>query len=199
MTFTIPHPVTIRIATPDDAARLVDIYRPYVESTAITFENEVPSVAAFAHRIASTLERYPYLVAVDADGNIVGYAYAGPLKERVACDWAAETSVYLDKSACRCGIGTMLYDSLIDLLLLQHVTNLYACITYANQEDHLYNHGSVRFHDQMGFKIRGHFHECGYKFGRWWDVVWSEKIIAPHLPQQQPFIPFNKLTNRPQQ
>ncbi len=67
-----PCPFTIRIATPADAPALVEIYRPYVERTAITFEYDVPSVADFAQRIARTLERHPYLVAEDADGNIVG-------------------------------------------------------------------------------------------------------------------------------
>ena len=72
----------IRMATPDDAEALLAIYAPYVRDTAITFEWDVPSVEDFRQRIAHTLERYPYLVAESTGGRALGYAYAGPLKER---------------------------------------------------------------------------------------------------------------------
>ena len=80
----------IRVATVEDAAQLLEIYRPYVEQTAITFEYEVPSVEEFRHRIATVLARYPYLV-YEQDGKIFGYAYVGPFHERAAYDWAVET------------------------------------------------------------------------------------------------------------
>ena len=70
-TTDIKRQLRIRIATPEDAARLVAIYAPYVEQTAITFEYEVPSVEEFAGRIEHILEKYPYLVA-EAEGEIIG-------------------------------------------------------------------------------------------------------------------------------
>ena len=82
-----PDDLTIRAATPEDAAALLEIYAPYVEKTAVTFEYAVPSAEEFAGRIARTLERYPYLIAM-AEGQIMGYACAGPFKERAAYDWA---------------------------------------------------------------------------------------------------------------
>ena len=65
--------------------KLVDIYRPYVTDTAITFEYEVPSAEEFAERIRHTLEMYPYIVA-SAYGRILGYA--GDKKKYVFCAMA---------------------------------------------------------------------------------------------------------------
>ena len=73
--------LTIRTATEKDAAALLDIYRLYVEKTAITFEYEVPTLEEFRQRIHQTLEKYPYLVA-EADGEIVGYAYLSAFQYR---------------------------------------------------------------------------------------------------------------------
>ncbi len=93
----------IRMATPDDAEALLAIYAPYVRDTAIAFEWDVPTVEEFRARIARTLERYPYLVAESAGGRALGYAYAGPFRERKAYDWACELSIYVARDARGCG------------------------------------------------------------------------------------------------
>ena len=84
----------IRISTERDAEELIEIYAPYVEKTAISFEYKVPSVQEFEQRIRRVLEKYPYIVA-EKDGQIVGYAYAGVFKDRSAYDRAVETTVYV--------------------------------------------------------------------------------------------------------
>lgn len=91
--------IDIRVAEPADAQALLDIYAPYVTSTAITFEYAVPSEPQFTERIRHTLRRYPFLVA-ERQGTLLGYAYAGPFKERPAYDWAAETTIYV-RQDCR--------------------------------------------------------------------------------------------------
>ena len=85
---------TIRLATVEDAEAMLDVYRPYVERTAVSFELDPPDVAEFENRIAHTLERYPWLV-LECGGVIVGYAYAGPLKSRAAYSHSVEVSIYL--------------------------------------------------------------------------------------------------------
>ena len=88
------HPsVSIRYATPADAAQIREIYAPYVRETAITFEYEVPSVEEFQNRIAHTLVRYPYLVAVEEEGMIRGYSYASCYYGRAAYDRSVEVSI----------------------------------------------------------------------------------------------------------
>lgn len=77
----------LRVARPEDAAALLEIYAPYVTDTAITFEYDIPSTEEFAGRIAQTLARYPYLVAEDSQGQALGYAYAGVFHARPAYDW----------------------------------------------------------------------------------------------------------------
>ena len=102
--------VKLRIATIQDAAALLDIYAPYVENTAITFEYTVPSVQEFEQRISNTLQTYPYLVA-EIDNEIVGYTYASLFRERCAYQWAVEVSIYVKKTAKKMGIGKKLYQT----------------------------------------------------------------------------------------
>lgn len=174
---------TIRAALPRDAEALLRIYAPYVEKTAITFEYEVPSIQEFAGRIERTLVRYPYLVA-EADGVPVGYAYAGPFKTRAAYDWAVETTVYADGGMKRRGIGRKLYEVLEKALAAQNILNLNACIAYPEEEDPYLTRDSVNFHQRMGYRMVGRFSQCGYKFGRWYDMVWMEKHIGAHTAHQ---------------
>ena len=117
----------IRQVQKADAAALAEIYRPYVEETAITFEYEAPSVEAFGERIAQITARYPYLVAEDAAGRPCGYAYASAFKGRAAYDWSVETSIYVLRGLQGRGIGRALYAELEACLRRQNVRNLYAC------------------------------------------------------------------------
>ena len=170
----------IRHATPSDAEALRAIYAPYVEQTAITFEYDVPTVEEFAARISGTLEEFPYLVVED-DGRVLGYAYAGRLKARRAFDWAVETSIYLAGDARGRGIGRALHDALADELARMGVTNLYALVAATEDEDdpHL-DDGSIRFHEHMGYREAGRLLRCGYKFDRWYDLVFMELAVADH-------------------
>lgn len=186
--------ITISIATTEDAEQLLQIYRPYVEQTAITFEYEVPTVGEFKKRIEQTLEKYPYLVA-EKDGILVGYAYVSPFKSRPAYDWSVETSVYVGMEYKRCGIGRILYEALEHILQLQGILNVNACIAYPKEEDEYLTMDSVRFHEKMGYQMVGCFHDCGYKFNRWYDMVWMEKMIGEHRSDQKSVIPFPKIEN----
>ena len=184
--------IRLRPAAPGDAVALCRIYAPYVEKTAITFEYEIPTAEEFARRIHHTLERYPYLVA-EREGKILAYAYAGPLKERAAYDWAAELSVYVDPAARHLGLGRLLYEKLEEILKEQNVRVLYACITSPREEDEYLTRNSEQFHAHMGFTLAGTFHHCGYKFGRWYDVIWMEKEIGERLPDMPAFVPWPEL------
>lgn len=180
----------IRPATEADAVELLAIYRPYVEKTAITFEYEVPTVEEFKDRIRHKLERYPYIVVESTETGkteILGYAYASPFKERAAYDWSVELSVYVREDCKGKGIGKKLYAAMEKCLKAQGICNLYACIgvpsTDANGnrlcDEHL-DMNSVDFHSHMGYELIGEFHKCGYKFDRWYSMVWMEKMIGEH-------------------
>ena len=121
--------IIIRVASTEDAQTLLEIYRPYVEHTAITFEYDVPDIEVFMNRIKNTQKTYPYLVA-EYQGEILGYAYAGAFKERAAYDWAVETSIYVRQNQKRMGVGSLLYEKLEEILKRQGILNVNACIAY---------------------------------------------------------------------
>ena len=181
-----PAGVHIRIAQPEDAEQLLAIYAPYVRETAITFEYEVPTLEEFIQRIRNTKARYPYLTA-ELNGQIAGYAYAGAFHARKAYDWAVETSIYVDRTKKGMGIGAELYDTLEKILKEQNILNLNACIAWPETEDEHLTKDSVKFHEHLGYRMVGEFHQCGYKFHRWYNMVWMEKHIGAHL-QNQPDI-----------
>ena len=171
--------ITIRNAVPEDAPALLAVYAPYVTDTAITFEYDVPSEAEFRARIAATLEKYPYFVA-EKGGRAVGYAYAGPFRTRAAYGWSAELSIYLAPEAKGLGLGRRLYEALEEALRKMGILNMYACISWPEEEDAYLDRHSVAFHAHMGFRMVGEFRRCGYKFGRWYSMVWMEKLIGGH-------------------
>lgn len=180
----------IRIATEADSPRLLEIYAPYVLNTAISFEYDVPSREDFAGRIRSTLARFPYLV-VEADGLAVGYAYAGTFKSRAAYAWSVEASIYVDGGFHGRGIGRALYESLEACLREQGVTNVNACIATPVVDDEYLTRASILFHARMGYRVVGEFTSCACKFGRWYDMTWMEKHLAPHVQNPAPVRSFN--------
>ena len=177
--------ISIRNATLADAERLVEIYNYYVKNTAITFEYDTPSPAEFRTRIEKTMARYPYLV-IQKDGHIEGYTYAGVFKGRAAYDWSCEMSIYLDRNAQKCGLGRMLYEALETELKKMGILNLYACIGYPETEDEYLTRNSAGFHAHLGYIKVGEFHKCGYKFGRWYNMIWMEKMIGEHKDRKAP-------------
>ena len=171
--------VRIREAAVEDAVRLLEIYAYYVEKTAITFEYDVPSLEEFRGRIRHIKERYPYLV-IERNGVIEGYAYAGVFKDRAAYDRSCEMTIYLDRGAVGGGLGRKLYEALEEALKAQGMLNLYACIGYPDEPDEYLDYNSAQFHEHLGYRTVGTFHQCGYKFGRWYSMIWMEKMIGEH-------------------
>ena len=126
-----------------------------------------------------------------AEGRIFGYSYVSPFKERAAYDWAVETSIYVAMDARRMGVGAKLYAKLEECLKAQGILNVNACIGYPEKEDEYLTRDSVRFHEKLGYKMVGRFHACGYKFDRWYDMVWMERWIGAHVSPQPPIRPFS--------
>ena len=148
--------VLLRVATLEDAKAIQAIYAPYVETTAITFEEVVPSVEEFEGRIQKTLENFPYLV-LEEDGEVVGYAYAGRFSARAAFDWSTEVSIYISLNHQRKGYGKLLYAALEKKLLELGYQNIYACVAVPEVEDEYLTMNSVNYHKYLGFEECGHF------------------------------------------
>lgn len=177
--------LVIREARVTDSEALLEIYRPYVEDTTITFEYQVPTETVFAKRIIDTLARYPYLVA-EVAGEVLGYAYASVYKPREAYDWSCEVTVYVKKDGKARGIGSALYQRLEELLSKQGVCTLVACITAGNET-------SVAFHRKWGYRQVACFEQLGYKFGAWQDVLWFQKQLQSLPETPADFVPYSLL------
>ena len=185
----------IREADIQDAAGIRAVYAPYVESTAITFEYDVPGVEEFRHRIARTQKRYPYFVA-EEDGRILGYAYAGPFAQRPAYDWAAELSVYVDRKLHKKGLGKALYGALLEALQKMGILDAYACIGYPETPDEYLDFNSAEFHAHLGFVPVDIFRNCGYKFNRWYHMIWMGKNLGEHRSGQPSVQPYPAVRDR---
>ena len=182
--------ISIRFAKPEDAKELLKIYAYYVTDTAISFETEVPSEEEFKLRIEEVLKSYPFIVACK-DDEILGYAYLHSFVGRKAYELSAETTIYLNPDKKKMGIGKKLYSVLEDIAKAQNITNLYSCIGYVDKEDEYLNNNSVQFHEHIGYRMVGKFENCGHKFGRWYHMVWMEKIIGKHEEIKE-FIKFEE-------
>lgn len=161
---------SVRVAAPPDAAAMLAIYAPIVRTSAITFEDEPPSIAEFAERVRTVTARWPWLVH-EQDGAVTGYAYATTWRTRAAYQWTVETTVYVHPDAYRRGIARALYRSLAACLRLQGARLAIGAITLPNP-------GSVALHETCGFRLVGVHRACGHKLGRWHDVGFWELGLA---------------------
>jgi L-amino acid N-acyltransferase YncA len=167
----------IRAATDTDAASLLTIYRPFVETTAVSFETVAPTVDEFAARITKANVDWNWLVA-ERHGQCVGYAYASSHRERRAYRWSVEVSAYVHPDQHGQGIGKALYRELFSELVGKGFCNAYAAITLPNE-------GSVALHRSVGFEFIGTFKSVGRKFGRWHDVAWFHRVLRDAPPSDE--------------
>jgi len=162
----------VRPATAADAAACVEIYRPYVLDTAITFETDVPTVEEMADRIVDARVMREWLV-LEVDGEVTGYAYAHQFNSRAAYQWSVETSVYLAQDRLRCGGGRMLYAELLRRLAERGFRRAFAGIAQPND-------ASNALHQAFGFRRAGHYRRVGWKHGAWHDVQWWQlDLLGP--------------------
>lgn len=161
--------VQIRQASLADATDLHRIYAPIVSETAISFEEVPPTIEEMEKRIALTLANYPYFVAI-MDGKVCGYAYASQHAARAAYRYSVNTAVYIASEVRRTGIGRELYSILLPELTRRGFHAAFAGIALPNL-------ASVALHESMGFEPLGVYREVGFKFGRWHDVGWWQRLL----------------------
>lgn len=161
-----------------DAEACAELYAPYVKDGPISFEERPPSAAEFAGRIERTSATHPWLVA-ERGGEVVGYAYACPHRERTAYRWSVDVSVYVAAGHVGEGIGRALYTALFERLRAQRFRMAFAGITLPNE-------ASVALHEGLGFVQVGRMREVGWKLGEWRDVGWFQLELAPAAAEQPP-------------
>ena len=161
----------IRSATAADAQAICAIYNHFILQSTVTFEETAVTPEDMAQRIASTLQRLPYLVA-EIDGAVAGYAYAAPWKTRSAYRNTVESSVYIAPGHAGMGLGSRLYQALLQDLREREVHAVLAGIA-------LPNCASIGLHEAFGFIKVGQMREVGRKFGQWLDVGYWQLLLAP--------------------
>lgn len=163
--------VALRLARVDDAPAVAAIYGPWVRDTRVSLEVAAPTDAEMAARIRDTHPRWPWLVAQDVGGEVVGYAYGGTHRSRPGYRWTVEVSAYVAASAHRRGVGRQLYTALLALLEAQGHRQAVAGIGLPNAV-------SVAFHESLGFRHVGTLAGIGRKFDDWQDVGWWQRGLG---------------------
>ncbi len=166
-----PRAIEIRAATAADASAVADIYNPYVLESTITFEETPVSSTDMATRVADAVGTgLPFLIA-HAEGTPLGFAYASKWKGRCAYRHSAETTVYVGRDHWRRGVGMALYTSVLDILQRSRFHAVIGGIALPNES-------SIRLHERLGFTQVAQFREVGYKFGKWVDVGYWQRLFA---------------------
>jgi L-amino acid N-acyltransferase YncA len=169
----VPDPATsVRAADVGDLPAVAAIYAPYVERTVATFETEPPDAAAWAARFDAVTGRgLPFLVA-ESGGDVVGYTYAGPWKDRAAYRHTVEDAIYLAPGARGRGLGRTLLEALLDACADAGVHQVVAVVADTGDPT------STRLHARCGFREVGRLERVGFKHGRWVDTVLMQRSLA---------------------
>jgi phosphinothricin acetyltransferase len=160
----------VRTATEEDLVRVREIVNHYIEHSVFNFRTEPQSSHELRSAWAQRHQRFPWLVAV-IDDRVIGVAYAGPWNERAAYRWTVETTVYVEGSAHRRGVGDALYTELLDRLRRQGFHSAVAVIALPND-------ASVRLHERHGFDCVGQLREAGFKHHAWHDVGFWQCLLV---------------------
>lgn len=167
------HSITIRPAQLGDLPRIVEIQNYYIENTHITFDVHrfTPEQRVAWFREHNNGARYRLLVAEDERAGVMAYASTGRFRPKEAYETTVEVSVACSPGATGKGIGARLYTELFSVLSSEDIHRVVAGIAQPNV-------ASNKLHERFGFKMVGTFTEVGRKFGRYWDVMWMEKIMG---------------------
>jgi phosphinothricin acetyltransferase len=160
----------IRDARPEDFDAVADITAHYILHTAIHWGSEPVPAAELRASWQKGLGRYPYLVLVNPAGTVDAYAKAGPWRDRAAYDRTAEVGIYLRDGLQGRGLGKRLYAALIDRCRTAGFHALVGGVALPNP-------ASARLHEGLGFRLVGVFHQVGWKFDRWHDCAFYERLL----------------------
>ncbi len=168
----------IRLVKSADFAAVLEIYKPFVTSTGITPEDEVPGLQEFSIKIDGLANNYPFLIS-EVNGKVTGYTFANNFRAAQGHKWSVEVSIYLSKDYYGKGVAAALYQSLFAILKLQNYINVFAGIVLPNQRSEV-------FHKNLGFQEVGTFKKGVYKLGNWHDVRWFQLNLTENC-ENPPF------------
>jgi L-amino acid N-acyltransferase YncA len=167
-----PFEFELRDATAEDLPHVREIYNHYVLNSTVTFDEKPMTLADLRRRFARVQKAgLPFLVAVNPRGQVLGYAYVTPWKEKAAYRYTVENSIYLGPAATGKGLGRALLQELLDRSKAAGIKEVIAVIADRGAD------ASIAIHRSFGFKEIGHMGRVGFKFGRWLGTVLLQKSL----------------------
>lgn len=163
----------VRPCSNDDMAILAAIYEPYVLQTTVTFETVPPSAQEMSERREKILAFGGVYLVAEQEGAVVGYAYAGPYRNRPAYRHTVEASIYIEMTHKRQGIGRLLMERLINECVAQGFRQMVSVVAGAD------NLASMALHEHCGFRLAGRLTQVGRKFDRWLDTTVFQRELTP--------------------
>jgi phosphinothricin acetyltransferase len=162
----------IRKATESDLTSMVEIYNYYIQNSVVTFDMDAMALADWSEKFRWINELgLPFIVAESPSGQIIGFAYVAPWRQKAAFKRTVEDSIYLRPAAIGKRVGTKLLQELLDQAKAAGVKEVVAVISDKGAES------SIALHERFGFKHQGHLGKVGFKFGRWLGTVLMQKSL----------------------
>jgi phosphinothricin acetyltransferase len=138
----------------------------------VTFDEQKMDISQWEEKLIYLNKlKLPFIVAASDQGEILGFAYVAPWRQKSAYRTTVEDSIYLRPAATKKRIGTKLLEELLVQSKASGVKEIVAVISDSGAES------SVRLHEQFGFKKQGHLGKVGYKFERWLGTILMQKSL----------------------
>ncbi len=167
-----PLSVSLRAAQLRDCFAICEIYNFYIQNSVVTFDEQIMQLKQWEEKLEYlNKQKLPFIVAETESGEILGFAYVAPWRQKSAYRSTVEDSIYLRAAATRKRIGSKLLEELLDLSKKAGVKEVVAVISDSGAES------SVRLHEQFGFKKQGHLAKVGFKFDRWLGTILMQKSL----------------------
>ena len=167
-----PLSVRLRLAEKKDCFAICDIYNFYIQNSVVTFDEQTMQPNHWEEKLEYlNKQKLPFIVAQTETGEILGFAYVAPWRQKSAYRRTVEDSIYLRAAATGKRIGTKLLEELLFLSKQAGVKEVVAVISDSGAES------SVRLHEQFGFKKQGHLAKVGFKFDRWLGTILMQKSL----------------------
>lgn len=167
-----PLTANLRAAEASDCFAICEIYNFYIQNSVVTFDEQSMSAAQWEEKLAYlNKQNLPFIVAATERGEILGFAYVAPWRQKSAYRGTVEDSIYLRPASTGKRVGTRLLEELLRLSKLSGIKEVVAVISDSGADS------SVRLHEQFGFKKQGHLAKVGFKFDRWLGTILMQKSL----------------------
>ena len=167
-----PLSVSLRPAETKDCFAICEIYNFYIQNSVVTFDEQNMEVNQWEEKLTYlNKQNFPFIVAETDNGEILGFAYVAPWRQKSAYRKTVEDTIYLRAAATGKRVGTKLLEELLKLSKQAGIKEVVAVISDSGAES------SVRLHEQFGFKKQGHLAKVGFKFDRWLGTILMQKSL----------------------